>query len=114
VRLKKRLLRLPRERLHEARARVARAHQEQEHLGEHAREHNAGAAPVNLGLHAGLVAQGHEHLIHRQPQRAATLANIPADLPLGHIRAMLLDQAPVDPLRRVPLLTRRRLISDQP
>ena len=108
VPLQERLLRLTHMRLHEAAAREARPHQEQEHPGQNAGDHHGRLAPVDLGLRARLRAQRHEHLIDQHPERLAPFAHIAAHLPLGHLDAMLVAQPLPDPLGGVPLLARRR------
>ncbi len=112
--LQERLLVLAHMRLHEARPREASAHLEQAHLRRHPSDHGQRLAPVDLGLRARLRAQRDEHLVDQLAQLRSALAHIPADLPLGHLHAMLVPESFVDPLRRVPLLARRRPISIKP
>ena len=48
------------------------------------------------------------------PQRAAPLAHVATDLPLGDLRAMLSDQPLPHPPRRVPLLARHLQVALKP
>jgi hypothetical protein len=48
-----------------------------------------------------------EHLADRPAHRALALTHVVADRRLGDVGAVLVDQSPMDPLRRVALLARR-------
>jgi hypothetical protein len=112
VPLNERLLALGLKRHHEARPREARAHQEQPDHRRDPGDHHRRLAPVDLGGHTGVVHLRAERL-SRQPQHPAALANVITNRRLRHHSTVLLHQAIVDPLRGVPLLTRRRPVRDQ-
>ena len=114
MRLQERLLGLARERLHEATAREARAHQEQVHLAAHAGEHHLGLAPVDLRLRRRLVAERHERLVDELAQLAPALAHVAAHLALGRLDAVLVTQPLPHPPRGVALLARRLAIARKP
>ena len=114
VPLQERLLGLARMRLHEARPREARAHLEQDAPSSPRRRSPPSPRPSRP--RPPRPALSTTARTPRRPTRRAALtalAHIPADLPLGHLHAMLVTQPLVDPLRRVPLLARRRPISHQ-
>jgi len=113
VALQERLLGLGLERDHERRPGEARPHQEQVHLDQHAAQPDLRLPPVDLGLSPRVGPERHEHLadIAKLPP---PLADIPAHLPLGHLRAVLLDQPLPDPPSRVSLLGRRVTVRLQP
>ncbi len=78
-----------------------------------ARELDLGLAPIDLGRPARRVHLRHEHLRDGQAELAAALAHMIADRRLGDVGAVLVDQPPPDPPRRVPLLPRRAPIGLQ-
>jgi hypothetical protein len=112
VPLEERLLALRLERHHEARAREARAHQEQAEHRRHAREADGRLTPVDLRGHPRVVHLRAERL-SGEPELAAPLADVIAHRRPGNHNAVLVGEAISDPLRGVPLLGRRVLVSDQ-
>ena len=114
VPLQERLLSLHRRGHRERRTRETRPHMEQVHPGPRAREVDLGLAPVNLRRAGRRVDLRHEHLTDHQPELAAALADVITDRRLRDLNPVLVEQPPPDPLRRVPLLTRRQLVGDQP
>ena len=78
------------------------------HLRRHPGDHHGRLAPIDLSLRTRFRAQRHEHLVDELAELLTALTDIPADLPLGHLNAMLVTEPFVDPLRGVPLLARRR------
>ena len=114
VELQERLLGLDQRRLAERRARERRAHQEQMHPRRDASQLDLRLAPVDLRQHAGRVDLRDEHLADRPTHRALSRAHVVADRRLGNLGAVLVDQPPPDPLRRVALLARRLAIGLKP
>jgi hypothetical protein len=114
VRLQERLLRLPLERDHERRARVAGPHHEQPDRAPLAGDLDHGLAPVDFRLNPGLVHLRHEHLVDRIAQLAPAATHVLPHRRLGHLGALLRHQPLPDPLRRVPLLARRLPIRQKP
>jgi hypothetical protein len=113
VQLQERLLGLDQRRLAERRPRERRAHHEQMHRRRDARELNHGLAPIDLRLHARGMDLRHEHIADRPTQLPLALTHVLPHGHLGDIGAMLVDQPPPDPLRRVALLARRLAIGPQ-
>jgi hypothetical protein len=113
VRFQKRLLRAAPKRHAERRAREARAQIEQLHRDLAAAQQHVRLTPVDLGLHPGLVDLRHEHPTGLT-ELASPRGDVLAHRALGHLGAMLVDQPPPDPPRRVTLLARRRPIGLKP
>ena len=114
VELEERPLGLDQRCLTERRARERRAHQEQMHARRDARQLDLRLAPVDLRQNAGCVDLRDEHLADRPAHRALSGAHVVADRRLGDVGAVLVDQPPPDPLRRVALLTRRLAVGLKP
>ena len=83
------------------------------HLDLAASEQHVRLAPVDLGLHPRLVDLRHEHLA-RLAQLAPPHSDVLAHRALCHLRAVLVDQSPPDPPRRVTLLARRHPVGLKP
>jgi hypothetical protein len=112
VGLQERLLSLSPERHRERRAGMTRPHQEHVHHYRHPAQNHLRLTPVNLGLHARVSHQRHKRLDLAQP--APHSSDIPVDLPLRDLRAMLLDQPLPDPPSGMTLLARHLQTHAQP
>src|SRR5580658_7013339 len=87
-----------------------------EHLNFHARavKHHPRFVPIGLALMSPLVLLGHVHLTTRQEQCRLALPNVSPDSRLSHRMLRHLRAKPnPNTMRRMPLLSRRRLICGQ-
>ena len=114
VALQERLLSLHRRSHAERRPRKARAHEEHVHRRRRTGQADLSLAPVNLRRLTRRVNLRHEHLPASPAQLATPLAHVIAHRRLGHTGAVLVNQTPPNPLRRVALLARRVAVGDQP
>ncbi len=112
VPFEERLLALRLKRHHETRPREAGPHQEHAEHHLHAGQADRRLTPVDLRGHPRIVHLLTERL-RGKPKLAAPLADVITHRGPGDHDTVLLREAISDPLRRVPLLTRRRLIGDQ-
>ena len=108
VTFQERLLGLDRRGHRERRPRETRAHVEQVHHRPGAGQLDLGLPPIDLRRPAGAWTCGTNTSPDRQPQLAAALADMITHRRLRDLDAVLVHQPPPDPLRRVPLLARRR------
>ncbi len=86
---------------------------EEVHAGERPGVQDIGLAPVDLGLHPGVVDLGHEGPAGLT-ERASAGVHVAADGPLADLGPMLLDEALEDAPGGVALLGRRLAIGEQP
>ena len=110
----KRLLSLGHERHVERLTRSRQPHREHVQLGLHATKHREELAEVHLGLTAQQMLLRDEHLNLIKPQLDPTPLDVTRDRDLRKRRTMLTHQPLPNPPGRVTLLTRCRLIGDQP
>ncbi len=114
VALQEGLLGLAPEGLHEAGPREAGAHQEEVDGAALAAQADLGLAPVDLGLGGRVVDQRHESFVDQDAELGPALAHVAADLALGYLRAVLVDQPFIDAVGGMSLLGRRLAVGDQP
>jgi hypothetical protein len=110
--LQERLLGLATERHREPGTRVAGPHQEHMHHRRLRAHDHLRLTPIDLALRARVGHQRHERLDLADPPPRRS--DIPIDLTLRDLRAVLLDKALPDPPRGMPLLARRLQVTLKP